>query len=75
LELQRGNIILVKNIDDDSWWYGEVEGTGAEGYFPITYVTVIKEEEGEEEGEGKKETKKNKKQDVVEEKKKNCVIS
>jgi hypothetical protein len=41
LSLEPGVKIVVHSQDPSGWWDGEIEETGARGYFPSTYVTVL----------------------------------
>lgn len=39
LSLQKGDIIKVLNREDPQWWFGTLEKSGINGYFPANYVT------------------------------------
>ncbi|XP_023210818.1 jouberin-like [Centruroides sculpturatus] len=39
LPLQKGDVINVKNREDSRWWFGRLEKSDVDGYFPSNYVT------------------------------------
>lgn len=45
LEIRVGDVLIVKELSDNDWLLGELEGHGIVGYFPRNYVRVLDDEE------------------------------
>ena len=41
MEFEAGQLINVFEKGEDGWWWGEVQNSKVEGWFPATYVSSL----------------------------------
>ena len=43
MKFDAGELLNVFEKGEDGWWFGEVQQTNTEGWFPATYVSTLEQ--------------------------------